>query len=264
MNHWIPEPAEDHPSDYALIRYMAGELGHNATARVATHLETCSGCRDRVVVMDEARESFEDHPRAHRIRQRMADHRARATHAESSAHLLYALAAVVALAMGLWLVVWLDAAPVHPDADTGPIVRTKGVDVLWVVQRGKEQLVAGPDFGFEPEDRIGIRVTSPKPAFATVFSITNDGRVRLLRPRGDVPAEPIPAGRPTVLHVSLVVDAPVEPERVFVLLSSKLPDPEAVVRAGEMAFRQAGGIEGLTGLPVDGTICSRMIGHQTL
>ncbi len=142
----------------------------------------------------------------------------------------------------------------------------KGASVTWVVKRGETQTVASPSFAFRAGDRIGFRAVSPKKAWAILLSVDAFGEVRVLLPQGNEAPPPIFAKEVTVLPSSLLLESPVETERLFVVMSPSRPAIDDIQKAVAAQFRElvdAGkGIDEMVSLPVDGFVDTRLLGSK--
>ena len=59
----IPEPSQDHPSDYALLKYVRDELVGDKEQQFISHISSCAACQKRVEDIPAHRSAFlADHP----------------------------------------------------------------------------------------------------------------------------------------------------------------------------------------------------------
>lgn len=264
----LSEIQGEHLSDYLLIRLRAGELAGADRDRATTHLDACESCRDRQAGLADRQAAFLNEPRALDLQAKLRVLPERTPSSIWNRWLVPALAggALAAIAAAIWWIAVPGSITEQAPLEVAPVERIKGVDVKWVVARSGGQLEAGPGFDFQADDRIGIQVTTSRPAFVTLFSINEQGGVRVLLPKPDQGALRIPAGRPTTLSMSLTVAEPVETERVFVLLSAEVLEIQELVRvcgqAWAMAEQHNRGLSGVANLPLSGHLESRLIGPR--
>ncbi|MBN2496820.1 MAG: zf-HC2 domain-containing protein [Deltaproteobacteria bacterium] len=238
--------ADDHPSDFALIRYLCQESDPADRDRLRAHLDACEGCRARLAEMETEREAF------------VATHpwrpvpRAGESRLYSLSRWRWALAAgaCAALVLGALFAVFLFRSETD-----GRDILLKGASVAWVVLRAEEQIPWEEGLAVRAGDRIGISVQSPRRVRAAVASVTEGGRVELLaRSPADEGGVLIEAGQRTALPLSIFVRPPAEPQRIFVLLCPADRDPREIAdalrsQAAELAAagRPAFEIESLPG-----------------
>ena len=132
-----------------------------------------------------------------------------------------------------------------------------------LVPPAKETRAAPPSFTFRAGDRIGFRVVSPKPCWAYIFSVDSKGQVRTLLPQENKTAPTISAKQATILPSSLLLESPLDPERLFVVLRPTPRSPkelEDAIRSHYLQLQQAGqGLDQMHRVPVQGYVETRLI-----
>lgn len=269
----LREPSDEHPSKYGLLKYLMRPSNGEAANQMRGHVEKCSHCQDRLMILHEQKASFPvEQPMAHLLDNlREPGQRAPGRLSGWIRYSLLAFPVVVVAAVALLLVLG------EPSRDEKRVVITdtranrrgfvlKGTSVTWVVKRGEVQTIASPSFSFRAGDRIGFRVVSPTKAWATLLSISIDGEVRILLPQGNETPPLIFAKEATILPLSLLLESPVEAERLFVVLSPNQLALHDIQKAAEAQFRKLGeagkGIDEMVNLPVDGFVDTRLLGSE--
>ncbi len=264
------EPGDDHPSEYGLLKYLTGPLGDEAaTCEASGHLSECSHCQNRLAVLRERKATFRVAQPVVHLLDELGGPAPRVRGRVSSWRRRFWIAFPVALAAAALLLVLRVSSPDEPrvfqteTAEGRHSFILKGASVTWVVKRGDTQEVASPLFAFRAGDRIGFRVASPKKAWAVVLSVDVDGEVRFLLPQGNEAAPSISSEEVTVLPLSLLLESPVDTERLFVVLSPGKPSLNDIQRVVEAEFRKsvdAGhGIDEMVSLSVDGLVGTRLL-----
>lgn len=263
----LSDPADEHPSELALIRLRQRELEAETERALAAHLACCAACRKRLEGMaGEAAAFLERYPMASVLQ---AQRSPSSTPPFAAWRRLFAMPRfriAAAACLGSILLLGVTAllsrrvaAPPAISADE----RIKGGLIQWVVKRGEAQLVAGTDFQFRAGDEIGLLVLAAHPGQLKVFSVDERGAIEELIPAPGEPALAIQPGKRTVSPFSLHLEAPMSARRLFALFATASPDRSRLQRlAAEEMRRLRGegkGIEQLTTLPCPGHVESRFI-----
>lgn len=218
-------------SDFALDRaLLAAPPGE--PLRAHPHLAACAACRARAEAFVAARDGFLARPDVERLAHRLV----REAGTPRRAPWLWRWL-VPGLATGLTaaaLVVFVQAPAPTPSG-----TRVKGgLGVSTYVQREGRVAALGPDDTLRPGDALAFEVTAGASGYVALFATADGAPVRLL-PSDDGAAVAVPAGRPTQLPVSAVLDAAPGDER-FAVVHCPSPVPAAALADGLAAWARGG------------------------
>ena len=245
-----------HLSEYGLLKYLRG-------GPTSAHLQQCLQCQARLVTMRREQARFPTTQMTNALMAHLESPKPRPK--RWGRYLLVGVPLATAAA------ILLAISFPGETLDSGNLVNTnteqrvtlKGANVTWVVKRGNKQVAAPPSFTFRAGDRIGFRVVSSKPSWAYLFSVNAQGQVRTLLPPENKAAPMIPAKKATTLPSSLLLESPLDPERLFVVLRPTPHSPkelEDAIRSHYQQLQQAGqGLDQMHQVPVQGYVETRLI-----
>jgi hypothetical protein len=225
---------DEHLSDLALERWLAGELSGGATGSIGQHLSRCVSCQARHRHRSDAQSAFARRPDLRALAE--ATHRRVATAPRPSSYRLGprrlgALGALAALAAGVVLV-GRGSAPSDG--------RAKGGLALELFVRHPDGTVASmlPDGVVAPGDRLRFRVGTARGGYLGIVSIDGaDSVTGYLPSTGPLPA--VEAGT-HLLDGAIELDGVLGRERLFAFLCPEPGDTATMVARVRSAFEAAG------------------------
>jgi anti-sigma factor RsiW len=220
MSHILNGPAEEHPSNYALISYLQAELSDEQQAKINQHVDSCPDCKKRLESITEQKVAFNSQTDLAGFIDQLEISKSKPKTIQMNLKKVPALAGMAALAAILIVVMVLRTT------EQAPRISIKGVDVVWVVKRGEKQLAADSSFAFKLGDRIAFQITTSSPLFATVVAVDRQAEVSILAPQKDQAAIKVPSNQKFVLPFSLLLQPPFEPVRLYLILSKNMLSKE--------------------------------------
>jgi anti-sigma factor RsiW len=212
---------DQHPSRYTLTRYHAGELPGADRERVGTHLRDCQECAAFLEELTEAKKNFH----AGRDRLTFLDQVQAAPVPEDESprtghrwwHPVMQPAALLAAAAVLALIVlvipWRTS-----DEPTGERMKGDELALGFYVMEDSGPVVASSDRILHPGDRIQFRLTAPAGGFVHIVGIDESKAVNVYFPLPQETPEAFPGGAGRPVPGSVILDATLGKERVFVLI----------------------------------------------
>ena len=278
----LPKPSLEHPSDYAILSYVREELTGNQKKRVLSHLSSCETCQKRVEEIPAHRSAFLYENSFEDLWSKRPDPPSKIARwqkwlgfpSETGSLSKVPAFAMVALLLGIGTLLWyytqrpMEDNIVSPNntrthlTDNG--TKLKGTNVLWVVKRGGEQLIAEPTFAFKGGDQIGFTVLSSFTLHALLLLVHDDGQVEILFPtKRQMTENLVPAKKETTLPLSLSLESPIELQRIFLILTPNEPVIAELVEIAEKEYKtlkkEGKGIAYMDSLSVDAIVETRLI-----
>jgi hypothetical protein len=198
-----PERSPQCASDYALDRWLSGELQHAEAAALEAHVESCARCGERRALRTSERAEWQRRPHGVIPGARIVKpKRMRAS--------LLAASGVLAMAAAALLIV---RGGEHTAPDT---VRTKGTRSLgFYVKHGQGVRRGAQGEAVAPGDALRFVYTSEHAGYFAVLSVDGARRASIYYPSAADRAAAIEAGRDVPLPLSTVLDDVLGQEALF-------------------------------------------------
>lgn len=221
----------DHPSQFRLGLFAAGDGLPQERASLEAHLDACPACSQ--IVEDELAYRQEFH-QTHERAGFLAAVRVRAAEPEAkggwSTWWMPTLALGAAAALVLVMLLVIQPWQGQQGDPEGVRIKSEELEISYLVVEQGRLVVAEPGRVVHPKERIQFRISAPRGGFVHVVGVDQAGKVSVYYPRPDEASEPYPGGSGRPVPGSVILDDTLGRERVFALLCDKPLDRDRLAQ----------------------------------